>query len=299
MPHINQMDVEGYLEVKKQEIALCLEQLIPEKNVSYNQLFRAARYAMMSGGKRLRPILALAVCDCLNGPSDIALRPVCALEMVHTYSMIHDDLPCMDNDDFRRGKPTVHKAFPEGHALLAGDFLLTYAFEILSQSQGLSAEQKVRLISILASSIGGDGMIAGQIMDLEAENKIIDIEDLKLIHHCKTGALLEASIEFGAVIAQANDSIIASLRHFAKKMGLAFQIIDDILDVTVSSKKHGKSIASDITNGKKTYASILGLDLSKQMADQLLSSALEELKNLSFDTYLLAELAKFIVNRKI
>jgi geranylgeranyl diphosphate synthase type II len=299
MQAVEKIDLEHYLLTKGKMVTECLNRLIPEKKVSYNQLFCAARYSLMSGGKRIRPILALAVCECLNGSEQLAIEPVCALEMIHTYSMIHDDLPCMDNDDYRRGIPTLHKAFPEGHALLAGDFLLTHAFGILARSEGLTAEQRVQLINLLATSTGGDGMIAGQVMDIEAENKSVDIEYLRQIHNCKTGALIEASIEFGAIIAGAKENEIALLRIFGKNIGLAFQIVDDILDVTSSTNKHGKSVASDITNGKKTYVSLLGLEASKDTARQLLNTALENLKKLSFDTLLLSELAKFIVHRNI
>lgn len=297
MPLI-ESDLEQYMLSRGQLITSCLDKLVPEKNVPYNQLFQAARYSLMSGGKRVRPILALAVTESLNGSADAALIPVCALEMVHTYSMIHDDLPCMDNDDFRRGKPTLHRVFPEGHALLAGDFLLTHAFGIIAHSTGLSAEQKVQLTTILASFSGGDGMIAGQIMDIEAEKKDISMDDLRLIHQCKTGALIEASTLFGAVMANADEEMQRILALFGKNIGLAFQIIDDILDVTSSTHKHGKGIASDIINGKKTYPSLLGIEKSQDMAHDLLNNALDNLKQLPFNTYLLSKLATFIVNRK-
>jgi|694.fasta_scaffold07306_9 geranylgeranyl diphosphate synthase type II len=292
----NGLNLEQYLKTKKALISDALDKLIPEKNSPYCDLFRAARYSLLGNGKRIRPIFTLAVCECLQGPMEAALQPACALEMVHTYSMIHDDLPSMDNDDFRRGVPTLHKTFPESHALLAGDYLLTYAFQVIAEAPGLSPEQKIKLVAILAKKSGGDGMIAGQVMDLEAERKEIGLEELQHIHRCKTGALFEAAIEFGAVIAQANEKIIDLLHHFGAKLGLAFQIIDDVLDLTAGSNKHGDA-SSDLANGKKTYATLFGIESSKEKAQQLLNSALKDLQSLPFDTSLLVKLAEFIVQR--
>lgn len=298
MQTVEHVDIEQYLFLRGKVVSEFLDQLIPEKEVSYNHLFQAARYSLFSGGKRIRPILALAVCECLQGSIEKALKPACTLEMVHTYSMIHDDLPCVDNDDYRRGNLTLHKVFPESHALLAGDFLLTHAFTVLAADPSLTPQQKVELIDILSTKIGGDGMIAGQIMDIEAEKKEIDIDQLSQIHYYKTGALIEASILFGAIIADVSHEEKEHLAKFGKKIGLAFQIVDDILDVT-STEKHGKGISSDIKNGKKTYVSLLGFDRSQDKAQQLLDSALNDLSNLPKDTSLLSKLAKFIVHRKI
>lgn len=274
-----------------------LERLVPDKELPYQSLFRAARYSLLSGGKRLRPILALATAETLQGYSDLALVPACALEMIHTYSLIHDDLPCMDNDDYRRGKPTLHKAFPEGHAVLAGDFLLTHAFSILAEAPGLTAEQKISLVATLGKYAGGEGMIAGQILDIEGEDKELDIKSLQAIHQKKTGALIVASIEFGAIVSNASLQQREILRNFGVEIGLAFQIVDDILDVTASEVKHGKSVPSDLINGKKTYVSLLGLQKSQELAKTLYQSAIKRLDQLSMDSRLLSGIAHLIVNR--
>lgn len=195
------MDITNYLASRGKLVEQQLDKLIPEKAVPYNSLFRAARYSLLIGSKRLRPILALATAETFGGDLESALSPACALEMIHKYSLIHDDLPCMDDDDFRSGHPSLHKVFPEGHAVLAGDFLLTQAFQILAEDPQLTSDKKVRLVSILARRSGGDGMIGGQVMDLEFEGIPIDLETLQFIHRNKTGAMITASIEFGGVLA--------------------------------------------------------------------------------------------------
>lgn len=293
------MELTTYLASRGELIEQQLEKLVPEQDADYRTLLNAARYSLLGAGKRLRPILALATAEMLGSDVSAALVPGCALEMIHTYSLIHDDLPCMDNDDFRRGKPSLHKAFPEGHAVLAGDFLLTYAFDILAHHQQLTAEQRLQLIAILSRRSGSAGMIGGQVMDLEAEGKKITLDTLKAIHRYKTGAMITASVEFGAVIANASATDTALLRQFGEEIGLAFQIVDDILDVTASEQKHGKSVASDITNGKATYVSLLGLDESKNMAQQTFKSAICHLEKLPLDTTILAQIAHMIVNRVI
>lgn len=292
------MSIQEYLKEQTLVVDQRLDELIPEQNVPYNLLFQAARYSLIAPGKRLRPILALATTEALGGSLDAALSPACTLEMIHTYSLIHDDLPSMDDDDLRRGKPTLHKVYPEGQAILAGDFLLTYAFEVLAECPLLTAEQRVKLISVLAKRSGGKGMIAGQVMDLESEGKTINFKILKEIHCRKTAAMITASIEFGGIISHATSEQMQHLRKFGQDIGLAFQIVDDILDVTSSDIKLGKPAKSDITNNKATYVSTLGLDESKRCADNLYRSALESLEKLSLDTKWLASIAELIVCRK-
>ncbi len=289
------MDLKNFLENKRQLIDQQLERLIPSLEASYQSLFAAARYSTLSQGKRIRPILALSVCHALGGDEHSSLLPVCVLELIHTYSMIHDDLPCMDNDDFRRGKPTLHKAFPESLALLTGDFLLTLSFELLANAEHLSDSQKIKLISILAQRSGAHGMIGGQVMDMESTEQSIDIHTLNHIHQLKTGALITASIEFGAILGNANDRQLKVLQQFGHDIGLAFQIIDDIHDVSRSEQKHGKAIASDVLNKKTTYATLMGIEKSHQTAKSLLKSTLKQLDMLSIDTSLMASLAEFIV----
>jgi geranylgeranyl diphosphate synthase, type II len=293
------MNLSQYLQEQGQRINERLDQLVPLSNESFKQLFEAARYSLLGKGKRIRPILALATCQTLGGNDETALTPVCALEFIHTYSLIHDDLPCMDNDDFRRGQPTLHKVYPESLALLTGDFLLTSAFGLLADAPALTSEQRVKLISVLAQGSGGHGMIGGQVMDIESLEKEINLNALKHIHQCKTGALMISSVEFGAILAHANENQVHILRNFSKDIGLAFQIIDDVLDVTSSEQKHGKAIASDVINKKTTYVSLLGLDTAKATAVKLFESAVNKLALLKTDTSLLTNLAKLIVYRQV
>lgn len=277
-----------------------LDQLVIEKEVPYNHLFQAARYAI-GEGKRIRPLLTLITARMLGVSDTVSLTPACAIELIHAYSLVHDDLPCMDNDDFRRGKPTVHKVYKEGHAVLTGDFLLTYAFEIIAEAPALSAEQKLELISTLSKSAGGHGMIGGQVMDIAAEGKKLDLDTLRYLHKHKTGALIATSIDFGVIMAAPGVVSIAErqlLRQFGENIGLAFQIIDDIIDVTQSESKHGKAVASDVMNDKTTYVGLLGLEGSRQAALELWESSCALLRLLPFDTRLLEKLADLIVNRR-
>ncbi len=291
------MDIEPYLQQQRDRIERELERLIPTQHGPCQHLFEAARYSLLGGGKRLRPILAIATAEMLGKNRDHVLTPACCLELIHTYSLIHDDLPCMDDDDFRRGKPSLHKAYPEGHAVLTGDYLLTHAFEVLANLPYLTSHKKVALISILATRAGGSGMIAGQVMDLAAEGKEMDSKALELMHLKKTGALITASVEFGAIIAEAAPSEMELLRSFSHDIGLAFQIVDDILDLTASEKKHGKVVASDVINGKTTYATLLGIADARALANQWYCSALRHLQDLPYDTTRLQVLANRLVHR--
>lgn len=203
-----------------------LDILVPDKMCSYRTLYQAARYSLLSGGKRIRPLLTLAIVHLLQDDIKKAIHPVCALEIVHTYSLIHDDLPCMDDDDFRRGKPTLHKIYSEGHAVLVGDFLLTYAFEVLANAPSLSPQQKLKLISLLAMNGGGDGMIGGQVLDLSYTADV----PIKEVHERKTGALFTASVQFAGVIAGCSPPMEMVLTQLGQKIGSFFQIVDDILD---------------------------------------------------------------------
>lgn len=273
-----------------------LDELLPKNESPVKELFSAARYSLLGEGKRLRPLIVLATTETLQGDQSAALDPACALEMVHTYSLIHDDLPAMDNDDFRRGKPTLHKVFPEAHAILAGDFLLNFAFETLSQSPHLSSDQKIGLIQTLAKAGGAEGMIGGQIMDLEASGKSLTLDEVQRIHLGKTSSLLQAAFIFGGIIAKASLKEIEILRNFGEKVGLIFQIIDDVLDVTAGEEKHGRS--SDKQNKKTTYASLLGVDQALRLANKLHLEALSTLSTLPYDTSLLAEIAEKMIKRK-
>lgn len=273
-----------------------LNSLLTFESAPENRLYEAARYAIFSGGKRLRPLLTLATVEACGGDLEKALSPACGLEMIHSYSLIHDDLPCMDDDDMRRGQPTVHKKFDEATALLAGDFLLTHAFHVLTSAPLISDIQKIKLIKVISERAGGSGMIGGQLLDLEAEKNSPDLSQLNLIHQMKTGALLLAAIEFGAILAELDEARFKTLQTFGQEVGLAFQIIDDVLDVTESVAKHGKLISSDTINGKVTYATLLGVDQAKAKALQLLEQALERISDFPYPETLIS-ISRSLVDR--
>lgn len=276
-----------------------LEELIKEKSgFPHSLLFESARYSLLSRAKRLRPLLTLATAETFGGVLQAVLYPACALELIHTYSLIHDDLPCMDDDDLRRGKPTLHKVYGEGHAVLTGDYLLTYAFEVLSKSPHLNPDQKVELIQILSQKAGADGMVGGQTADLLYEGKLTDWDTLRFIHLNKTAALISASLEFGAVIANVSSHDRDLLQRIGQEIGLSFQIVDDILDVTGTEEEIGKSIHSDDENQKSTSITVLGLEKAQHVASSLLSSVQMRCKELSRPVPLLEEVLKKLILRK-
>ena len=260
----------------------------------------AMEYSLTAGGKRLRPILMLEFYRMCGGDDlDKMLKLACSVELIHTYSLIHDDLPCMDDDDYRRGKPSCHKAFPENIALLAGDALNTLAFEVISDCamEGtVSADKAVTLISVLSKAIGAEGMIGGQVIDLQTENEEIDIETLNKLQSCKTGALIEAACVMG-VIAAGKMEMIPVAADYAQAMGRAFQIVDDILDVTGTFEELGKPIGSDSEQHKNTYVSLLGLERSKQIASQLTVQALAHLKKFDNNEFMY-ELTQELLDRR-
>lgn len=282
-----------YLSEKVKIIEERMRELLDVAPCSYKSIFDSASYSLFSGGKRLRPILVLAVTEALGGRPEEALDPAIALEMIHTSSLIHDDMPCMDNDDFRRGKPTLHRVFPEWQALLTGDFFLTFAFQCITESPHLTAEQKTALVKVIAAKAGAAGMIGGQLLDLQG--KITTVEQLEELHQLKTGALLEATIEAGAIVAGATAQEKDILRSFARDIGLAFQIIDDILDVTAADMKHGQS--SDAANDKITYLSFASIEGAQKRAEELVQRALKTLSPLGEKAKRLEEIAHFIVER--
>ena len=260
----------------------------------------AMEYSLTAGGKRLRPILMLEFYRMCGGDDlDKMLKLACSVELIHTYSLIHDDLPCMDDDDYRRGKPSCHKAFPENIALLAGDALNTLAFEVISDCamEGtVTADKAVMLISVLSKAIGAEGMIGGQVIDLQTENEEIDIETLNKLQSCKTGALIEAACVMG-VIAAGKMEMIPVAADYAQAMGRAFQIVDDILDVTGTFEELGKPIGSDSEQHKNTYVSLLGLERSKQIASQLTVQALAHLKKFDNNEFMY-ELTQELLDRR-
>lgn len=292
-------EFDSFLVSSTEQINQRLSQLVPiREQLPYSQLFSAARYSLLSPAKRLRPLLVLATAASYEVPIEQALDPACALEMVHTYSLIHDDLPCMDDDDFRRGKPTLHKIYPEAHAVLTGDYLLTLAFEILAQSPALADSEKIHLISSLAQHAGAKGMIGGQVIDLSSENQTIDSETLELMHVYKTASLLIAALEFGAIIAKAPLSDLHLLQTIGRKIGVAFQIVDDILDVVGNFEEMGKKTGSDEHNHKSTALSFKSVEQCWRDAEILLDSSLKDLSTLSKPAPLLTTLFGRLIHRK-
>lgn len=289
--------ITDYVSEKKRMIESHLDRLIPKRDCAYVQLIESARYALLGeGGKRLRPILAIAAYEMFGGTAQKILTAACALEFIHTYSMIHDDLPCMDNDDYRRGRLTVHRQFSEEIAVLAGDYLLTFAFEILADDPFLESDQKLKLISILSKQSGCEGMLGGQVMDLDAEGKKIGLETLQQLHKQKTAALIKASIQFGGIIGNANNHEMELITQFGDQLGMTFQIVDDILDVTHSKSKHGKDISSDLLNEKSTYVTLLGIEEAKNYAMNCYRNGLSILDQLPHDTTILKKIAEMVID---
>ncbi len=261
-------------------------------------MLRAMSYSLENGGKRIRPILTLEFCRLCGGNPADALQFALAIEMIHTYSLIHDDLPCMDNDDMRRGKPSNHKTFGYANALLAGDGLLTLAFETVLSASNLSAEKKAEAGCLLARAAGCSGMIAGQVMDIENEKKSADADTLEKTDRLKTGELIRAAALMGCIAAGASKAQTAAAEKYCAAVGLAFQIVDDILDVTSSESVLGKPIGSDSENGKSTYVSLLGLDGANRLASELTEQAKEALSIFGSEGEFLAELADRLSSRK-
>lgn len=274
-----------------------LNELLPESGERYSSAVNAMRYSLLSGGKRIRPILLLEFYSLFGGRAESALNFAAAIEMIHTYSLIHDDLPCMDNDDMRRGKPSCHKAFGYDTALLAGDALLTHAFLAAASTADIPPERVSRAISVLAQKAGIYGMVGGQVMDLDFEKNGANGEELTAMYIKKTSCLLEAAAMCGAVLAGADEETVKKTEEYAENLGLAFQITDDILDCTADEKTLGKPIGSDEKNGKTTFVTILGLDGAKQRAALLTKKAEDILNGFSGDTSYLKELTEYLLNR--
>ncbi len=274
-----------------------LNELLPESGERYSSAVNAMRYSLLSGGKRIRPILLLEFYSLFGGRAEGALNFAAAIEMIHTYSLIHDDLPCMDNDDMRRGKPSCHKAFGYDTALLAGDALLTHAFFAAANAADIPPERVSRAISVLAQKAGIYGMVGGQVMDLDFEKNGANGEELTAMYIKKTSCLLEAAAMCGAVLAGADEETVKKTEEYAENLGLAFQITDDILDCTADEKTLGKPIGSDKKNGKTTFVTLLGLDGAKQKAALLTKKAEDILNGFSGDTSYLKELTEYLLNR--
>ncbi|GLT39088.1 hypothetical protein SLA2020_132960 [Shorea laevis] len=265
------------------------------------KIHEAMRYSLLAGGKRVRPVLCIAACELVGGHESTAMPAACAVEMIHTMSLIHDDLPCMDNDDLRRGKPTNHKVFGEDIAVLAGDALLSFAFEHMSASTiGVTPERIVRAVGELAKSIGTEGLVAGQVVDISSEGLAdVGLDHLEFIHIHKTAVLLECSVVLGAILGGGSDEEVEKLRTFARNIGLLFQVVDDILDVTKSSQELGKTAGKDLVSDKATYPKLMGIEKSKQFAERLKNNAVEQLQGFDMDKAApLIALANYIAYRQ-
>ena len=261
-------------------------------------LERAMEYSLMAGGKRLRPVLLMAAADAVGKDGAAFLTTGCAIEMIHTYSLIHDDLPAMDNDDYRRGKPTNHKVFGDGIAVLAGDALLTLAFEVMLRQEGAAPETLVTVVSEMSRAAGPYGMVGGQVLDLEGEGRRLDLAALRKIHMGKTGALFCAAIRSGAILAGAKEEELAALTLYAERFGLAFQITDDILDVTGDEAAIGKPVGSDVRNEKATYVTLTSLEEAKKLAEDAVEAAVAALDIFGERAAFLRDLALFLLGRK-
>ncbi|MBP5973145.1 polyprenyl synthetase family protein [Brasilonema sp. CT11] len=297
-PEFVKFDLRAYL---KERQKLCEAALDKSISIRYpEKIYEAMRYSLMAGGKRLRPILCLASCEMMGGTIDMAMATACAVEMIHTMSLIHDDLPAMDNDDYRRGKLTNHKVYGDDIAILAGDGLLAYAFEyVVNHTHNVPLERVVQVIARLGHATGATGLVGGQVLDLDSEGKTdISVETLNFIHRHKTGALLEACVVCGGIIAGASSTEVQRLSHYSENIGLAFQIIDDILDITQTDEQLGKTAGKDLQAQKVTYPSLWGLEESKQKAQQLVEDACAELEPFGDKALPLKELAHFITSRK-
>jgi len=287
-----------YLQERKEIVEKALDKSLPIEKPE--KIYEAMRYSLLAGGKRLRPILCLAVAELLGQTQDVAMPTACALEMIHTMSLIHDDLPAMDNDDYRRGRLTNHKVYGEDIAILAGDGLLAYAFEFVAiKTSSIPSERIVKVLAILGKAVGANGLVGGQVLDLECEGKAdVTADTLSFIHRRKTGALLEACVASGAVLAGASEDDLARLSVYAQNIGLAFQIVDDILDVTATSEELGKTAGKDISAQKATYPRIWGLDTSRQKAEELIKNAIAQLDIYGDKAQPLRAIAEYIINRK-
>jgi len=276
-----------------------LDRLIPKETAEPTRVHSAIRWCVFAGGKRFRPALLLATGQTFGASADDLLRAACALEMIHTYSLIHDDLPAMDNDDLRRGRPTCHVKFDDATAILAGDALQTLAFQTIAEDERLSPELRIQLVAEIARAAGTpEGMVAGQAHDLDAESRDVNRAELERIHHRKTGALIRAAARCGAIIAGANPSELASVTEYATDLGLLFQITDDLLDVTATAEDLGKTPGKDARASKATYPAVYGIEATHEQLDAVHQAACKALEGINADTQLLRSVADFIRERQ-
>jgi len=296
------MEIKRYLNEKKEFVDSALERYFPRETESTSTIHKAIRHSLFAGGKRIRPILAIAAFEAAGGKGDGILPYGCALEMIHTYSLIHDDLPGIDNDDFRRGKPTCHKVFGEAIAILAGDALLTEAFKLMTdrsdRHQRLDEPLILDIVNKVAQAAGISGMVGGQAMDIESEGREVDLPTLQSIHTRKTGALILVSIQIGGMLGGAKEETLKVLTHYGERVGLAFQIVDDILNVEGKAALLGKSTGGDLSKRKATYPSFFGIEESKRKAKELVRLAVDALSSFGTEVDPLRGIARFIVWRE-
>jgi geranylgeranyl diphosphate synthase, type II len=292
------MNLATYWKSRQAMVEKALDRHLPKKSTRPVTIHEAMRYSIFAGGKRLRPILTLASAEVLGAEPAAALPLACAVECIHTYSLIHDDLPSMDNDDFRRGKPTSHKVYGEGMAILAGDALLTIAFEMAAKVPAWPRYSHADLITEIASASGSQGLIAGQVADLEGEKKKVLLEELRYIHLNKTAALITSSLRLGAMSANATTAQLKSINTFGNALGLAFQVVDDILDITQTTEQLGKSAGKDVKSQKSTYPALLGLEGARKEADKLTRQAVSALKPLGSKAQTLLDIADYMLQRQ-
>ena len=294
-------DLKAYLSEKKAMVDKALEAYMPEPEGPASDVINAMKYSLFAGGKRLRPILCIAGTEAVGGTEKDCLPVACALELIHTYSLIHDDLPIMDDDDLRRGRPTNHKVFGEAVALLAGDGLLTEAFKLMTKddfTKHVVPQVLLKVISLISHASGCQGMVGGQVVDIQSEGKAVDLSIVKFIHTHKTGALISASVVSGAILGRGNDSQLQAIISYGRKIGLAFQISDDILDIEGDTKALGKKAGADEKKGKITYPFVLGLKRSKEIQSQLVEAAVESLQPFDHTADPLRLIAQYIIERK-
>ncbi len=295
------MNLKAYLKEKKKVVEGALERYAPRSEGPASEVILAMNYSLFAGGKRLRPILCLAGAAAVGGDELQVLPTACAIEMIHTYSLIHDDLPVMDNDDLRRGKPTSHKVFGEAVALLAGDGLLTEAFTLMARTDipgGPDPHKILRGIALIGKAAGCEGMVGGQVVDIQFEGKAVEPSEVEFLHTRKTGALITASVAAGALLGGGKEVEVEALTAYGEAVGLAFQIADDILDIEGDSKKMGKSLGGDVRKKKTTYPSVLGMEESRRIQATLLERALFALRAFDERADPLRSLAQYIVDRK-
>jgi geranylgeranyl diphosphate synthase type II len=295
------MDFKAYLKDKQQSIDQALKDFFPQPQGPAATVMRAMQYSLFAGGKRLRPILCLAGAEAVGGHAKALLPVACSLELIHTYSLIHDDLPAMDNDDLRRGRPTNHKVFGEAMALLAGDGLLTEAFRMMTEMElpePIPAQALLRTIGLIAAAAGYQGMVGGQTVDIEYTGKKVDSSLLQFLHTRKTGALITAAVAAGAILGGGSEAEIRALTAYGESIGLAFQIADDILDVEGDSKLMGKGTGGDVRKQKITYPAVVGLEQSKKLKKELIEQAITALGPFGAGAEPLRHLANYIIERK-